>query len=299
MRIIHTVAQLRDAVEATRREGDATVGLVPTMGAFHDGHLSLIRRARQDCDLVVVSVFVNPSQFGDGDDLARYPRDLARDAGLARQERVDVLFTPSFDEVYPEGFSTTVEVAGIGETLCGAPEQRGPEHFRGVATVVTKLLNMCGPDVAYFGAKDFQQTAVIRRLVRDLDIPVRIEVCPTVRDADGLALSSRNAHLSHDERQSALGLRRGLALAQEAIAGGLLDAAAVATLAREELERSGVEAEYVEVVSARDLAPLQRLEGEEILIAIAARVGGTRLIDNAIVSVPAGTAEGRTTTRGV
>ncbi len=299
MRIIHTVAQLRDAVEATRREGDRTVGLVPTMGAFHDGHLSLIRRARQDCDLVVVSVFVNPSQFGDGDDLARYPRDLERDAGLARQERVDVLFAPSFDEVYPEGFSTTVEVAGIGETLCGAPEQRGPEHFRGVATVVTKLLNMCGPDVAYFGAKDFQQTAVIRRLVRDLDIPVRIEVCPTVRDADGLALSSRNAHLSHDERQSALGLSRGLALAQEAIAGGLLDAAAAATLAREELERSGVEAEYVEVVSARDLAPLERLEGEEILIAIAARVGRTRLIDNAIVSVPAGTAQGRTTTRGV
>ena len=195
------------------------------MGAFHDGHLSLIRKARQECDLVVVSVFVNPSQFGDGDDLARYPRDLERDAGLARHERVDVLFAPSFDEVYPEGFSTTVEVAGIGETLCGAPEQRGPEHFRGVATVVAKLLSMCRPDVAYFGAKDFQQTVVIRRLVRDLDIPVRIEVCPTVRDADGLALSSRNAHLSDDERQSALALSRALAMAQEAIAGGLLEAA--------------------------------------------------------------------------
>jgi pantoate--beta-alanine ligase len=296
VQIIDTVAQLRDVVAARRGEGATTVGLVPTMGAFHEGHLSLMRRARGESDLVVVSVFVNPSQFGDVNDLERYPRDLDRDARLAQSERVDVLFAPSFEEVYPEGFSTTVEVAGIADTLCGAPEQRGPEHFRGVATVVTKLLNMCAPDVAYFGAKDFQQALVIERLVRDLDIPVRIEVCPTVRDADGLALSSRNAHLSEAERRRALGLSRALAVAEQAISGGEREAANVAALAREELARSGAEPEYVEVVSAQDLSRLERLEGQKALIAIAARVGSTRLIDNTVVSVPAGAAEGRSKT---
>jgi pantoate--beta-alanine ligase len=239
-----------------------------------------------ECALLVVSLFVNPSQFGAGEDLDRYPRDLERDAGLARLEGVDLLFAPSFEEVYPQGFSTAVEVAGIGETLCGDPAWRGPGHFRGVATVVTKLLNMCAPDVAYFGAKDFQQSVVIRRLVSDLNIPVRIEVCPTVRDADGLALSSRNAYLSPDERANALSLKRALDAAERTIADGARDPEAVADAAHAELERPGVETEYVGVVSAHDLTPLERLDGE-ILIAIAARVGRARLIDNVVVNLGA------------
>jgi pantoate--beta-alanine ligase len=285
MRTIETVSELREQVTQARADG-ATVGLVPTMGAFHEGHLSLMRRARTDCELLVVSLFVNPSQFGAGEDLDRYPRDLEHDAALARSEGVDLLFTPSFEEVYPQGFATAAEVAGAGETLCGDPARRGPGHFRGVATVVTKLLNMCAPDVAYFGAKDFQQSVVIRRLVADLNIPVRIEVCPTVRDADGLALSSRNAYLSADERANALSLKRALDAAQRAIEDGARDPDVVADVARLELDRPAVEPEYVEVVSARDLTPLERLDGE-ILIAIAARVGKARLIDNVVVNLGA------------
>jgi pantoate--beta-alanine ligase len=285
MKTLVTVAQLREAVKAARREG-ASIGLVPTMGAFHEGHLSLMRRARADCDLVVVSLFVNPSQFGEGEDLERYPRDLERDSALAEREQVDILFAPSFEEVYPPGFSTTVEVAGIGEIMCGAPERRGAAHFRGVATVVAKLLNACAPDVAYFGAKDYQQTVVIRRLVQDLGMPVRVEVCPTVRDADGLALGSRNSYLSEDERRQALALRRALDAAERAIEAGATDAGEVAEAAHAELGRAGVEPDYVEIVSAIDLRPLDRLGGE-VLIAIAARVGPARLIDNSVVKVEA------------
>jgi len=282
---VHTVAELREAVAAARRDGK-TIGLVPTMGAFHEGHLSLMRRARADCGLVVVTLFVNPSQFAAGEDLDGYPRDLERDASLARAEGVDVLFVPGFEEVYPQGFATNVEVAGVGEVLCGDPARRGPGHFRGVATVVAKLLNMCAADVAYFGAKDFQQTAVVRRLVEDLSIPTRIEVCPTVRDADGLALSSRNAYLSDEERQRATALKRALDAAGRALVSDEAGPRAAERAARAELERSGIEPEYVEVVSAHDLQPLGRLEGE-VLIAIAARVGRARLIDNVVVTVDA------------
>ena len=285
MKSVHTVAELREAVAAARRDGK-TIGLVPTMGAFHEGHLSLMRRARADCGLVVVTLFVNPSQFAAGEDLDGYPRDLERDASLARAEGVDVLFVPGFEEVYPQGFATNVEVAGVGEVLCGDPARRGPGHFRGVATVVAKLLNMCAADVAYFGAKDFQQTAVVRRLVEDLSIPTRIEVCPTVRDADGLALSSRNAYLSDEERQRATALKRALDTAGRALVSGEAGPQAAERAARAELERSGIEPEYVEVVSAHDLQPLGRLEGE-VLIAIAARVGRARLIDNVVVTVDA------------
>jgi pantoate--beta-alanine ligase len=283
MRVVETVDQLRQQVAAARRAG-GSIGLVPTMGAFHEGHLSLIRRARAECDLVVVSLFVNPSQFGAGEDFERYPRDLDRDRALAEQEQVDLLFNPSFDEVYPPGFSTAVEVAGAADVLCGAPERRGAAHFRGVATIVAKLLNACAPDVAYFGAKDFQQTVVIRRLVADLDMPVRIEVCPTFRDADGLALSSRNAYLSAAERRRALALNRALEAGECAIADGASDIAVVAGVVRAELEHAGVEPEYVEVLSAHDLSALEQVEGE-VLIAIAARVGRTRLIDNTVVKV--------------
>jgi pantoate--beta-alanine ligase len=285
MRTVSTVAELRASLAPARRER-RSIGLVPTMGAFHEGHISLMRRARADCELVVVSLFVNPAQFGEGEDLEGYPRDPERDAALAAETGVDLLFAPRFEEVYPPGFSTTIEVAGLGDVLCGAPEQRGPAHFRGVATVVTKLLNMCQPDVAYFGAKDFQQALVVKRLVRDLDLPVRIEVCRTVRDEDGLALSSRNGYLSSAERARALSLKRSLDAAERAITGGATSAQEVRDEAWRELRAGGVEPEYVEVLSAREMEPLEEIESKEVLIAVAARIGRARLIDSTVVDAP-------------
>jgi pantoate--beta-alanine ligase len=282
MRTVRTVAELRGALALARSEG-AWIGLVPTMGAFHEGHLSLIRRARAECDKVVVSLFVNPRQFGPAEDLDSYPSDFERDAGLASREGVDLLFIPSLEEVYPPGFSTAVAVTGVSEVLCGAPQARGAEHFGGVATVVLKLFSMCQPHVAYFGAKDYQQTLVIKRLVRDLDLPVRIEVCPIVRDRDGLALSSRNAYLSELDRRRALSLKRALDAGAHAIQDGAMPDEAV-TAVRAELEAAGVEPEYVEVVSATDLSPIESIGDEEVVIAIAARVGAARLIDNVVVT---------------
>ncbi len=281
MRKLRTVSVLREALAPERRAG-RSIGLVPTMGAFHGGHLSLIRRAREQTDVVVVSLFVNPTQFGPGEDLETYPRDEARDAELAEAEGVDVLFSPSVDEVYPAGFATTVAVGGLTDVLDGAPGQRGAAHFAGVTTVVTKLLNMAAPDVAYFGQKDAQQAVVIRRLVRDLDIPVRIEVCPTVRDSDGLALSSRNAYLSAAERQRALGLSRALRAAEATVDAGQIDARAVLEAARGELDAHGIEPEYLELRSADDLSPAERVNGSTLL-AVAARIGDARLIDNTIL----------------
>jgi pantoate--beta-alanine ligase len=281
VRTVRTVRELRDALAPERRAG-RTIGLVPTMGAFHGGHLSLIRRARRECDVVVVSLFVNPAQFGPGEDLEAYPRDEGRDAELAAAEGVELLFAPSVEQVYPDGFDTTVTVGGLTEVLDGAPDQRGPGHFAGVATVVTKLFNMAGPDVAYFGQKDAQQALVIRRLVRDLDIPVRIEVCPTIRDHDGLALSSRNAYLSPAERERALALSRALRAAEAAVASGRVDAAAVLEAARGELDAAGIDPDYLELRSATDLSPVDRVNGSTLL-AVAARVGRARLIDNTIL----------------
>jgi pantoate--beta-alanine ligase len=281
MRTAHTVAELRALLRPERRAG-RRIGLVPTMGYFHGGHLSLMRRARSDCDVVVVSLFVNPAQFGPGEDLDAYPRDERRDAELAEAEGVDVLFAPPVEEVYPDGFSTAVTVRDLTETLEGDEAQRGAEHFRGVTTVVTKLFNMAQPDVAYFGQKDAQQALVIRKLARDLDIPVEIEVCPTIRDPDGLALSSRNAYLSPEERQRALALNRALRAAEAAVAGGTRDAAAVVAVARDELDRAGVEPDYLQLRSATDLSPVERVNGSTLL-AVAARVGRARLIDNAIL----------------
>ena len=206
MRTVRTVAELREALAPQRRAG-RTIGLVPTMGAFHAGHLALMRRARADTDVVVVSLFVNPTQFRPGEDLSAYPRDEAADAAEAAEAGVDMLFAPAPEEVYPAGFATDVRVGTVTEPLEGAA--RGPEHFHGVTTVVTKLFNMVGPDVAYFGQKDAQQVAVIRQLVRDLDIPVRVEVCPTVREHDGLALSSRNRYLEGADRERARGALAG------------------------------------------------------------------------------------------
>ncbi len=222
MKTVRTVAELRSELRPARR-AEQTIGLVPTMGSLHEGHLSLVRRARAECDVVVVSLFVNPAQFGPGEDLAAYPRDEARDAELAAAEGVDLLFAPATAEVYPEGFATTVSVAGVTEVLEGDPASRGPGHFAGVATVVAKLLNMVQPEVAYFGQKDAQQALVINRLVRDLDIPVRVSVCPTVRDPDGLALSSRNAYLDPEERERAVALSRALRAAEAKVGEGVLD----------------------------------------------------------------------------
>jgi pantoate--beta-alanine ligase len=276
---LRTVGALRDAVRAARADGKR-IGLVPTMGAFHQGHLSLVERARERCGFVVVSLFVNPAQFNESADLARYPRDEAGDSALAKSVGADVLFAPSVDEVYPRGFVTTVEVAPLAEPLEGIV--RGTQHFRGVATVVTKLLNMVQPDEAFFGQKDAQQALIIRRLVRDLDFPVRIEVCPTVREADGLAMSSRNTLLDEDSRRRAPALSRALFAVEEAVAGGEKNADAALEHGRRVLADEGIEPEYFDAVSAETLASVKIIDGET-LVPIAARFGSVRLIDNVIV----------------
>ncbi|HZO59740.1 MAG TPA: pantoate--beta-alanine ligase [Solirubrobacterales bacterium] len=284
MRTVHTVAELRRAVADVRAAG-SSIGLVPTMGSLHEGHLSLVRRAAADCGFVIVSLFVNPAQFGPDEDYERYPRDEERDAALAADAGADLLFAPTVREVYPDGFATTVSVAGLTEVLCGAPGSRGASHFDGVATVVTKLLHMCEPDAAYFGQKDYQQSLVIRRVVRDLDMQVRIEVCPTVRDGDGLALSSRNDYLSPADRERALSLGRALRSAERVAAeGGTRED--VTAAARAELDAAGVEPEYLEVLAASDLSGPAWTPGEQIVLAIAAQVGPARLIDNTLIQLP-------------
>lgn len=283
MQTVRSVAELRRELADSRRAG-RRIGLVPTMGAFHDGHLSLMRRAREECDVVIVSLFVNPAQFGPTEDLASYPRDEAHDAELAAGIGVDVLFAPDVDEVYPPGFATTVSVRGVTEPLEGAA--RGVEHFEGVATVVTKLFNMVGPDVAYFGQKDIQQTLVIKRFVRDLDLPVQIEVLPIVREPDGLALSSRNAYLSPEDRERAPALHRALEAAAQATARGERSAQAVLEAARDALRAAAIEPEYLEIVDPESLRPATQIAAP-VLLAVAAPVGRARLIDNAILTPPA------------
>ncbi|MCH6231931.1 pantoate--beta-alanine ligase [Microbacterium sp. CFH 31415] len=279
MRTVRTVADVRAAVRDARSQG-ASVGLVPTMGALHDGHLSLVRRARDENDLVVVSLFVNPTQFGPNEDLASYPRNEARDSELAAGAGAEILFAPPADEVYPRGFSTTIHIAGITDVLDGA--HRGAHHFDGVATVVTKLFQMVAPDAAYFGQKDAQQVLVIRRLVRDLDMPVRIVACPIVREPDGLAMSSRNAYLDPAAREQATALNRALEAAEAVVRSGETGADAVIAAAREVLARAGIEPEYLELRSPDDLAELDRVDGGALL-AVAAQVGKARLIDNRIL----------------
>jgi pantoate--beta-alanine ligase len=279
MRTVRTVAEVRTALLDARRAG-RRIGLVPTMGAFHEGHLSLMRRARGECEIVVVSLFVNPTQFNARADLASYPSDERRDGALAEEIGVDFLFAPPVEEVYPTGFATTVSVAGLTETLEGSHRGRG--HFDGVTTVVTKLLGMVSPDVAYFGQKDAQQAVVIKQLVRDLDIPVHVEVCPTVRDVDGVALSSRNALLSTAERTRARGLHRALETVRRAIEAGERDPGRATAMARAELASSEIEPDYLELVHADTLAPVEQIDGD-LLAVVAARVGGTRLIDNEFI----------------
>jgi pantoate--beta-alanine ligase len=281
MRTIRTVAELREELAPARREG-RSIGLVPTMGSFHDGHLALIDAAREASEVLVVSLFVNPAQFGPGEDLDAYPRDEGRDASLAEEHGVDVLFAPPVEQVYPDGFATTVSVRGLTEVLDGHPARRGKGHFDGVTTVVTKLFNMVQPDRAWFGQKDAQQALVIKRLVRDLDMPVEVEIVPTVREPDGLALSSRNVYLSPEERERALALSRALDAAQREVAAGRLDSGDVLAAAQRELDARGVEPEYIELRSADDLSPASRVDGRTLL-AVAAQVGRARLIDNTVL----------------
>jgi pantoate--beta-alanine ligase len=281
MNVARTVADVRRAVREARARA-AAIGFVPTMGAFHAGHLSLMRAARAETGFVVVSLFVNPTQFDNPADLVAYPHDEARDTAMAAEQGVDLLFVPPAAALYPDGFSTGVTVAELGEPLCGA--FRGPAHFRGVATVVTKLFNIVAPDVAFFGQKDAQQAAIIRRLALDLDFPIRVAVCPTVREPDGLAMSSRNVRLQGADRVRALALRRGLDAAEALIAAGARDGARVAEAGRAAMRTAGVDPEYFEVVSAETLRPVAPLT-REILVAVAAHVGPVRLIDNVVVRV--------------
>jgi pantoate--beta-alanine ligase len=281
---LRTKAELRAALATARREGQ-TIGLVPTMGYLHEGHLSLIRAARAECDLVVMSLFVNPTQFGAGEDLDRYPRDEESDLRLAGEAGADLVFAPAVEEVYPDGldgFATYVEVTGpLTTVLDGDRSRRGPEHFRGVTTVVSKLFNIVGPDVAYFGQKDAQQAVVVRRMVRDLDFPVRIEVLPTVREPDGLAMSSRNAYLGEEDRQRATALSRALAAAERGARAGSLGMGLEA--ARRELADAGIEPEYLEARDAETLERIHALDDRPVLVLVAAPVGSARLIDNVLI----------------
>ncbi|MDK2816559.1 MAG: pantoate--beta-alanine ligase [Moorella sp. (in: firmicutes)] len=252
------------------------------MGYLHEGHLTLARTAREQNDVVIMSIFVNPTQFGPGEDLERYPRDLERDQKLAAAAGVDAIFAPAVAEMYPPGYATYVQVEGLTEVLCGASR---PGHFRGVATVVSKLFNIVQPDRAYFGLKDYQQAVVIKRLVRDLNFPVDIITVPTVRESDGLALSSRNKYLSPEERQSALSLYRALNIGADLIRSGERRAAVVReAMAQEILSRPGTRIDYVAVNDAETLEPLDEIKGR-VLLALAVWVGNTRLIDNLTLEV--------------
>ena len=286
VKVVRAKGELRATLAAARREGHS-IGLVPTMGCLHPGHLSLLRAARAECDLVVMSLFVNPTQFGPGEDLERYPRDEERDAELATAAGVDLIYAPPVEEVYPEGFATTVSVGGLAEVLCGDPGRRGPEHFRGVATVVAKLFNSVQPEVAYFGRKDAQQVAVIRRMARDLDLAVRIEALPIVREADGLAMSSRNAYLSAADRERATALSRALSEVERVVAGESLAAALEA--GHSVLTEAGIEPEYLEARDPESLQPVAELDGRPVLVALAAQVGAARLIDNVELNGERGT----------
>ena len=279
MTTARTIAEVRERL----REAERPVGLVPTMGALHDGHLALLRHARAANATVVMSLFVNPAQFAAGEDLAAYPRDGERDERLAAEAGVDVLFAPSASEMYPEGFATAIEVAGLSEPLEGAA--RGAAHFRGVATVVAKLLNIVNPDVAYFGQKDAQQVAVIRRMARDLDMAAAIEVLPTVRAADGLALSSRNAYLDGEDRVRAAGLWHALRAAAALVEAGERERDVVAAAAEEALAREGIRAEYLAIVDPATIAEVDVIE-RPVMIALAARIGKARLIDNIVANPP-------------
>lgn len=279
MRIVRTIPELRVAIKAIRESGQS-IGFVPTMGFLHEGHASLIKQSTARCDSTVVSVFVNPTQFGPSEDLAKYPRDLERDQNLCLRLGVAILFIPEPAEIYPTGFCTSIQVGQMGEILCG---EFRPGHFRGVATVVTKLFNLIQPNLAFFGQKDLQQAAVIRRVVKDLNLPVDILVAPTVREADGLALSSRNTYLGPENRQRALAISRGLLAAERRFQAGERDAETLVALVRQEL--GGLdEVQYCEAVDPLTMDSLSGTITRPAALCVAARVGNTRLIDNVLLA---------------
>jgi len=282
MEIINRRQRMSSVARKIRREQDRTIGLVPTMGTLHEGHLSLVREARRMCDVVVVSVFVNPTQFGPGEDYERYPRDLTKDTALLTDYNVDYIFAPAVEEIYPKGFSTYVTVEGLSDQLEGGSR---PGHFRGVATVVTILMNTVRPDFAFFGQKDAQQGLIIKRLVKDLAFDTEIVVLPTVREDSGLAISSRNLYLTQDEQKSAAVIHQALMRAKTAYKEGERSAGRLETLVRSTIEvEPRARVDYVSVTDAETLERIDKIDERPILIAVAAYIGKTRLIDNTILN---------------
>ena len=281
MKIVKTIAETREYIKQARAQG-LTVGLVPTMGYLHEGHLTLMRECKKKCDVTVVSIFVNPLQFGPNEDFAKYPRDLERDASLAENVGVDLLFCPESEEVYPANYSTFVEVERLTDALCGKSR---PGHFRGVTTVVNKLFNIVQPDYAFFGQKDAQQVLVIKKMVRDLLMDLQIVTVPIVRETDGLALSSRNVYLSREDRRAALVLSLSLIMAQEAVKSGKRDVLILKNMVREMISAESLaRIDYVEILSLPDLTETKSLTGSALL-ALAVYFGKTRLIDNIVLEV--------------
>jgi pantoate--beta-alanine ligase len=282
MEIINRRQRMSSVARKIRREQDRTIGLVPTMGALHEGHLSLVREARRMCDIIVVSVFVNPTQFAPGEDFEKYPRDLTKDTALLTDYNVDYIFAPTADEIYPKGFATYVNVEGLSDQLEGGSR---PGHFRGVATIVTILLNTVRPDFAFFGQKDAQQALIIRRLVKDLAFDTEIVLLPTVREDSGLAISSRNLYLNPDEKQAAAVIHQALMRAKAAYKEGERSPGRLEILVRSTIElEPRARVDYVNVVDAETLEHLDKLDDRSILIAVAAYIGKTRLIDNTILN---------------
>ncbi len=283
MQIFTSIKETQDWCKARKVEGK-TIGLVTTMGFLHAGHLSLVQKARQECDIVIVSIFVNPIQFGQGEDFEEYPRDLRRDTELLEKEKVDAIFAPLARDMYPEGYSTFVEAEGeITEKLCGASR---PGHFKGVTTVVSKLFLICQPDKAYFGQKDAQQVTIIEKMVRELNFPLTIVRGPIIRETDGLAMSSRNVNLNKEQRQQALVLNQALQAAEAEIKAGQRDIEALKQGMRELISaQPEAQVDYIEIYKADDLKNVKNLAGEKVIMALAVKFGNTRLIDNLIVEV--------------
>jgi pantoate--beta-alanine ligase len=281
MKVIRALDKMSDFSRRARLKG-RSIGLVPTMGALHEGHLSLIRQARRDNNLVVVSIFVNPTQFGPKEDFSKYPRTFRKDLLLCKKENVDIIFFPDAKKMYPQGFKTFVMVEGLSDILCGRSR---PGHFKGVATVVTKLFNITQPDIAYFGQKDAQQSVIIKKMVLDLNMPVKINVMPTVREQNGLALSSRNAYLSARQKKEAVVLSRSLSFAEYLVKNGLKDPKRITSMMNSLIrKRSGARIDYIAIVDSDTLEPLKKISGS-CLIALAAWFGKTRLIDNRVLKV--------------
>lgn len=281
MLVARSIKKVKEIIRRVKAK-EKTIGFVPTMGALHEGHLSLVRRAKKETDFVVVSIFVNPLQFGPSEDYKKYPRNFKRDEALLKKEGVDLVFYPTPEIMYPEGFSTYVEEVYLSKVLCGISR---PGHFRGVTTVVAKLFNIVEPDISYFGQKDYQQAQIIKRMVSDLNFPIKIKVLPIVREKDGLALSSRNTYLSPQEREEALVLSQSLKLAKDLVRKGILDSSKIISKIKALINsKKYTRIDYVEIVDPLNLRPLKRLKTKGLL-ALAVYVGKTRLIDNTILRV--------------